>query len=166
MYKLTCEVCLKVFQHSQPHKKCCSVACHQQAYFDKYRRKVEGLKLATGTVGAIAELEVCADLLKKGYCVFRSVSPTCPFDLAVYFDDRMFSLEVRTGYLDIKGKIAFSNKSRVSVDIYAVRDRNSGKIFYLDKNKKTVNLKPWFERVDAGWGKEDCEKDDDEKWGE
>ena len=39
------------------------------------------LPLSTATVGAISELVVCVDLAKKGYEVFRAISPSCSCDL-------------------------------------------------------------------------------------
>jgi hypothetical protein len=47
-------------------------------------------------VGAIGELIVAADLLKKGYHVFRSCSPSCPCDLAILKDEKLFRVEVKT----------------------------------------------------------------------
>lgn len=36
------------------------------------------------TVGAVSELVACADLMRRGYHVFRALSPSCPSDLLVY----------------------------------------------------------------------------------
>jgi len=54
--------------------------------------------LTSGTTGAIGELLVAADLLQKGYHVFRAQSPSCPCDLAILKDNRLLRVEVRTGH--------------------------------------------------------------------
>ena len=51
--------------------------------------------VASGTVGAIAELLVAADLLSRGYHVFRAMSPACPCDLLVMKDNLSARVEVR-----------------------------------------------------------------------
>ena len=95
--------------------KFCSRSCRDDEYF-KARRFVSaysGSGLSTGTVGAISELVVAADLLTMGYEVFRSLSPACSWDLAVLKDGKLLRIEVRTGYKLDNGKIAWSrNKGR------------------------------------------------------
>lgn len=59
--------------------------------------------ISTGTKGAIGELSVCADLLSKGYAVFRAVSPHCPCDLVVIKGTQTLRIEVRRG-IRSKGK--------------------------------------------------------------
>ena len=44
--------------------------------------------ITCATIGAISELMVSADLLKKGYEVFRAVSPSCSCDLAILRDTK------------------------------------------------------------------------------
>lgn len=47
------------------------------------------------TVGAVCELQVAADLLQRGFHVFRSVSPHAPCDIIIILNGRMFRIEVR-----------------------------------------------------------------------
>lgn len=61
-----------------------------------------GGSLSPGTIGAISELHVCADLLLRGYEVFRSVSPTASCDLAVLRGSRLLRIEVKSARLHIK----------------------------------------------------------------
>jgi hypothetical protein len=56
------------------------------------------LGLASATVGALGELLVAADLLIRGYEVFRAISPSCSCDLAILKDGKLLRVEVRTGY--------------------------------------------------------------------
>ena len=54
--------------------------------------------LASGTVGAIGELRVAVDLLRRGLPVFRSLSPACLCDLVIVTVTRIYRIEVRTAY--------------------------------------------------------------------
>ena len=56
------------------------------------------LGLATGTVGAISELIVTVDMLKRGFEVFRAVSAHCSCDLAALKDGKLLRIEVKTSY--------------------------------------------------------------------
>lgn len=54
-----------------------------------------GVYIPPHTIGALCELEVSVDILKKGGHVFRSISPHAPCDLVVMFDGRLVTIEVR-----------------------------------------------------------------------
>lgn len=55
--------------------------------------------LSSSNAGALSELIVGADLLRKGYHVFRSLSPACPCDLIALSEDGvLLRVEVRTKY--------------------------------------------------------------------
>jgi len=68
--------------------------------------------LSTGTIGAIGELMVSADLLMKGYEVFRSVSATCSCDLAILKNGKFLRIEVRSGYKIKSGELRYLGKVR------------------------------------------------------
>lgn len=62
--------------------------------------------LPTGTIGAIGELLASADLMRRGYHVFRALSPACPCDLLAYraspagtIIDPILRIQVRTARL-------------------------------------------------------------------
>ena len=55
-------------------------------------------ELPSGTVGAISELRAATDLMRRGYHVFRAISPTSPSDLAILKDGQLILIEVRTAY--------------------------------------------------------------------
>jgi hypothetical protein len=84
--------------------KCCRA--HRT---NRWRDNNIQLPVPTGTVGAVAELLVAADLLKRGYEVFRAVSQACSCDLAVLKNGALLRVEVRTGYFDANGA-PFRNK--------------------------------------------------------
>jgi hypothetical protein len=74
-----------------------------------------GSGLSSGEIGAIGELFVCADLLGKGYEVFRSVSPTCSCDLVIFDGCSLLRVEVRTGCRSMDDRIRYSGSTRADV---------------------------------------------------
>ncbi len=101
--------------------KYCSRSCKVRAY--NKGLGIRGLHLATGTTGTIGELVVAADLLRKGFEVFRAVSPSCSCDLAILKNGQLLRVEVRTGYRNQKTnhvRCALSPKNRDRFDIFAI----------------------------------------------
>jgi hypothetical protein len=49
------------------------------------------------TVGAIAELAVAVDLMRRGFSVYRALSPASDCDLAVVKDQQLLRVEVKAG---------------------------------------------------------------------
>lgn len=97
-----CPTCEKDFETRRSGQKYCSAACRPTGY----TRLAE--KLPTATTGAISELKVAADLLGRGYEVFRALSASCSCDLAILGDGKLVRVEVRTGYKLKNGKIQCS----------------------------------------------------------
>lgn len=48
------------------------------------------------TKGSIGELIACAELMRRGFHVFRCESPNAPFDLVAYRDGQCQRVEVKT----------------------------------------------------------------------
>src|SRR6267378_5697869 len=88
------------------HAKFCSGDCSRTAAREAWRRDNPRLSIATATVGTIGELNVGADLLRKGYEVFRALSPACSCDLAVLKAGKLLRVEVTTGYRTKSGRLA------------------------------------------------------------
>jgi hypothetical protein len=78
------------------------------------------LGLGTGAVGAIGELVVCADLLRRGYGVFRSVSPACSCDLIAMRGAALLRVEVTTGHIGTTGRMSPHSKNVALSDVVAV----------------------------------------------
>ena len=77
-------------------KKCQGV--HYRA--DDIRTRTENgtVSLPPGTVGALHEMVVSTDLMRRGYHVFRAISPSCPCDLVIHRDGgSSIRVEVKTG---------------------------------------------------------------------
>lgn len=77
--------------------------------------------MSTGTVGTIQELAVSIDLLRRGMAVFRALSHSCPFDLAVLVGAKLVRVEVTTGYYTKAGKLSSpkESKDRSKFDVLA-----------------------------------------------
>jgi hypothetical protein len=84
-----------------------------RSYYAKKQREIAEKPLPlqrantvpSGTVGAIAELLVSADLLSRGYHVFRAMSPSSPCDLLVMKDSLSARVEVRRVTRDREGNL-------------------------------------------------------------
>lgn len=64
---------------------------------------------------------VAADLLAKGYEVFRAVSPSCSCDLAILRDGKLTRVEVRTGYRNgHTGAMVYARKHRAEIVAVAI----------------------------------------------
>jgi hypothetical protein len=114
-----CANCSTEFKRWRITGKFCSTKCQRTAYAD--RAGLWGSGLPSGTTGAIAELAVCADLLRRGYEVFRAVSQNCSCDLAILKDAKLLRVEVKTAYRNrLTGKlIGLKDYDQGKHDIYA-----------------------------------------------
>lgn len=75
-----CRFCTREFVPSRKHKHFCHAECYSAYWRAEHTRLNEHRRwpVPSGTVGAIHELIVATDLLKRGYHVFRAMSPACP----------------------------------------------------------------------------------------
>lgn len=99
-------------------------------------------EVSTGTQGAIAELSISADLLRKGYNVFRAISPACAYDLVASKFSEVWHIEVRTavrcegiwrGTLHVKSPL---------VNCLALWEKATGSVAYItsDTHMSIVQL--------------------------
>jgi hypothetical protein len=137
--------CGKVFSTTNLNKTCCNSSCYKVACEsstdseDRFRFNSVS-KVTTGTIGATHELVVSADLLKRGFGVFRALSPSCPCDLILMIDGALFRLEVRTGRRTVMSdrlQFPFSGKDVGRADILAVVEENWN-ITYYDKKQEVI----------------------------
>lgn len=112
-------------------KRWCSRECVRAHARDEYRAINPQHGLSTATVGAIAELAVAADLLQRGYDVFRAVSASCSCDLAILRSGALLRVEVRSASQSPTGGAYFSLKPRDigRHDVLAIRHKD-GRIEY------------------------------------
>ena len=101
--------------------KFCTNKCSYQHQKEKYVRYRTNDSVSHITVGAISELFVAVDLMKRGYHVFRSLSSACPCDLAILKDDKtLIRVEVTTGR-KFNGKVMHNKLSKSArYDLLAV----------------------------------------------
>lgn len=84
---ITCETCGIEFPW-KAKRRFCSKECHKKSTVGQ---------LSSGTIGAISELIICVDLMKRGLAVFRAQSPSCPCDLVVIINGSPMGVEVTKG---------------------------------------------------------------------
>jgi hypothetical protein len=116
LYDRVCQLvaCAKAFKSKSPVAKYCSNKCTKQAYWGVT------LNLCSGRIGAMNELIAAADLISKGYEVFRSVSPASSCDLIILKEGRTQLVKVRTGQRHSRtGKIRLMHPKH-RADILAV----------------------------------------------
>lgn len=139
---MKCVICSKKFTTHVPKRLYCSSQCSalsEQKRNGRFERKM--LDVSRGTVGAISEIEVSADLMRKGYSVFRSMSPSCFCDIIAIQKNIVLKIEVRTGVVNKRNKqISFTKNISPFADCFAVNVLNERKTFYFDKNFKEINL--------------------------
>jgi hypothetical protein len=97
-----CVICGGFYQKKQPNQLYCSNACRKIAY-----GRVGYIPISSASVGSISEMEVCCEMLRRGYCVFRAVSPSGFSDVVAIKGDEILMLEVRTGYRGNGGTLSY-----------------------------------------------------------
>lgn len=143
-YTFSCSNCGNEFSHNQPNARLCSTACRNEFYIVKYKR--HGKNIPSGTVGAMAEMLASADLMEKGYSVFRSLSPSSYCDVIAVNPKykKIIEVEVRTGYLSYNNKLYFnmllSKNNNGNVSVFAIVERHTGKVRYFDMEKNEIDL--------------------------
>lgn len=116
-----CEACPKTFPH-KIRKRYCSRACRSTARAAEYRERHSKPRLDTATVGSLSELTAAIDLTRRGYAVYRAISPSAPCDLIATKGNAVLRVEVRTGTVNTSGSVSFPRPTRDSgrSDVYAV----------------------------------------------
>ena len=79
--------------------------CRKEVAATKHNNVRGKLPRSTGTVGAYSELLACADLIDRGFDVFRAISQSSPCDLIAIWDGNSLRIEVRTAYLTANGEV-------------------------------------------------------------
>ncbi len=79
-------------------------------------------KVATLNLGAVSELVVAADLLARGFDVYRAIAGQCAADLVAVRDGQRHLVEVRSANVTATGAWKFNPKQKVheSYDVLAL----------------------------------------------
>ena len=110
------------------HAKFCTRKCSSINNSKKLKALNPTSGLPTATVGALNEMRASAELLSRGYHVFRAVSPSCPCDLIAMRDGESIRVEVTTGYKNQDGSIGYPPHTSGEYDMLIVVVGDS--IFY------------------------------------
>jgi PD-(D/E)XK nuclease superfamily protein len=112
--------CLIPPQRLKRHAKYCNNACRRQFVLQEQQNSRLYVLSNKGITGAIAELTVCADLLGRGYEVFRAVSQSASCDLIIMRHGQMQRVEVKMGTIHPRtGRLSYAG-DQIRADIVAV----------------------------------------------
>lgn len=145
MQEMVCRGCGNEFTSTNGMQSYCKKKCQRDAAIK--RAKVKSLRrdflddaIPTGTIGAIHELVVCADLMRKGFHVFRAQSPSCPCDLIYMKGKELVRVEVRTGHRLEGGRLSYP--LRLNPDFFDVLAvvLYTGEIIYLSNTFAAMEL--------------------------
>ena len=131
--KALCLFCKSEYQTRNPWQKYCTRECGKKN-FNKIHGRTGDSTISAGTVGALSELVVCADLLARGYSVFRSVSPHSFCDIIAFKNGVLMRVEVKTGYKSPQSRLIMQpDTSNNDFDLLAIYIRAEKKVYYKDK---------------------------------
>jgi hypothetical protein len=94
-----CVRCSKPFL-GRTSQKYCDVFCRD-------RNKDDESEFCTAFIGAIHETQVALDLMRKGWDVFRSMSPTGPVDLVIVCRTVTLRVQVRKAHKTTPGGVSY-----------------------------------------------------------
>jgi Holliday junction resolvase-like predicted endonuclease len=103
-----CANCNREFETRLANQAYCKKDCRDKATGMNYG-KTYGLNSCQS--GALSELIASADLMKRGYEVFRALSQACSCDLIALKDGICYRVEVKTGTKTSKG-VSWSEKNK------------------------------------------------------
>lgn len=119
----------------------CSKRCKSREHFPKFNG-AEGIHLTTVTAGAVSELVVAADLMHKGYPVFRALSPSCACDLIILIGNVPYRVEVTTAWISKTGRtFAPAKPDHTRFDLLAYYVRQSKEVLYVP-DLESINASP------------------------
>lgn len=107
----------------------CSTFCLGRA---KAPKSYIPLTACTSDTGAASEMMACIDLIKKGFTVFRAVSPSASCDLiAIAADGSIVRIEVKTGYYAKSGAVTFRHPKRPELyDVLVIVIHKENEVIY------------------------------------
>lgn len=125
---LNCERCGTEFM-GRARKRFCTVKCQRAIVREHYAaQNPHGTPRAL--VGAMHELTVAADLMRRGFFVFRAMGPHSPGDLFAVKGATRLLVEVTTGGRTRHGRLTYPKHEKTPFDVLAVVEKN-GTLTYL-----------------------------------
>lgn len=107
------------------NQKYCSPKCRTT-----FNRASWSRGLSSSVVGAIAELLVCLDLMKKGYEVFRNLSPCGINDIVAYKNKKYCGIDVKSMHTMPSPLKILDYSEKVRADYIAFIVLKTGEIKY------------------------------------
>jgi Holliday junction resolvase-like predicted endonuclease len=96
-------------------KTFCSKQCRLRRDKQAHHELNPYVKLcSTGKIGAMSEMLVCVDLMKRGFEIFRAVSQCCSCDLIALRGGKALRVEVKTGYRTKSGDCVKSLRKKAA----------------------------------------------------
>jgi hypothetical protein len=140
--KKVCEECGCNYETYQAFSRYCGQRCKGKANYKSSGRSVHGdNKLPSATVGAMSEIFVSAELMKKGYAVFRALSPSCFCDLIAIKNNQTLRIEARTGYKNTRtNRMCYPKNTHGDITHFAIYERNEGKTYFFDTNHNEIMI--------------------------
>lgn len=130
MRERTCERCGHTFRFRHGSPRLCS-PCYHASRRDQHGGQYVGV--SPGTVGAIHELIVSADLMRRGYHVFRALSQSSPCDLIAFRESGvLLRIEVKTTVRYASGEIrvlTFLPGEKEKFDVLALVTHDGGLMY-------------------------------------
>jgi hypothetical protein len=74
------------------------------------KKTIDGIEMPCASVGGFSEMIVCADLLKRGFYVFRSITPNAPYDVIAIKNNDIKKIEIRTALKGVRGNCRIGKK--------------------------------------------------------
>ena len=135
---IKCKGCSKEVVAHGSQQKYCTPECRQSYLVEERRRDFKWKSsLSTVSKGAVHELLVCADLLKRNLPTFRSVSPAGLYDLVTIINGKLLTVQVKTATID-KSKIVKCPTIESDADIWVGVYKD--KPYYFDKTRQPILL--------------------------
>jgi len=140
-----CRICERAIPEARQKRraKTCSDECATKRVRKSYQEQNTRPRLSTSAQGALSEFRAANELLARGAHVYRSISPSAPFDLVIYYEGELYRVEVTTGHYSAAGTLFHPPKDSSKYDILAVVHDNG---LYIEPER-------W--RLEFGLGNED-----------
>ena len=133
----TCLNCGDVLSEKKERRnaKFCSDNCYKKHFRQAVLSKNPDPDMPTATRGILSELKVISYLLENKMDVFHAVSSSCSCDIAVLKNNKLYKVEVRTGYYLPSGKTTFPKPDLSKSDIIAVAYKDKIAFYHLDSQE-------------------------------
>lgn len=111
------------------------------AFVNTVKERYLGVKLTAQSAGAAGELIVCADLMYRGWHVYRCVSAHAPADLIIWRAETFLRVECRSGRR-LYGKLTYAQPNDRIFDVLAIIDTDRSIEYRGPRADLVLNVEP------------------------